>query len=83
MYLATLVAFTLGEPWKKPFYTNKIFMVVLIIIVTYSILIVVVPASRISDFQIDYMSDNKLNGFVVGLALAFAFGIFILQKLIW
>lgn len=83
MYLATLVAFTLGQPWKKAFYTNKIFMIVLVIIVTYSILLVVLPASRISGFQIDYMSDKAMNGFVVGIALAFAFGIFILQKLIW
>jgi len=83
MYLATLVSFTLGEPWKKSFYTNKFFMVVLVIVVTYSILIVVVPASRISGFQIDFMTDKALNGFVVGIALAFAFGIFILQKLIW
>lgn len=58
-------------------------MVVLVIVVTYSILIVVVPASRISGFQIDFMTDKALNGFVVGIALAFAFGIFILQKLIW
>jgi hypothetical protein len=80
MYIFTLIAFTIGRPWKKPFHTNKPFMIVLFISLAYSILIAIVPDSRLAVFSVQYLMDEGLNGFVLGVALAFGIFIFILQK---
>jgi magnesium-transporting ATPase (P-type) len=78
MYIFTLIAFTIGRPWKKPFYTNKPFMVVLFISLTYSILIVILPLARLAVFEVKYLDSEKINGFVLGVALGFGIFIFIL-----
>ncbi len=80
MYIFTLIAFTIGEPWKRSFYTNIPFMIVLVLSLAYSIIIVVVPDSRLALFKVVYMNDSSLNGFVLGTALGFGIFIFILQK---
>jgi magnesium-transporting ATPase (P-type) len=82
MYIFTLIAFTIGRPWKKPFYTNKPFMVVLILSLTYSILIVILPQARLAVFQVKYLDSGNINGFVLGVALGFGIFIFILEKAI-
>lgn len=82
MYIFTLIAFTIGQPWKKPFFTNLPFMIVLFISITYSIIIVMVPAARIPIFNVEYMNYDNINGFVLGMALGFGLFIFILQKAI-
>jgi len=83
MYVFTVLAFNIGAPWRKPFFTNYLFMIPLTIILTYSILMCAVPATRSADFQITFMDDMKVNGFVLGMGLAFGFTIFILQKFVW
>lgn len=80
MYIFTLISFTIGRPWKKPFFTNKPFMIVLFISITYSILIVIVPDARLAVFNVKYLDDTRINGFVLGIALGFGLFIFILQK---
>lgn len=83
MYLFTVVAFCIGEPWKKPFYTNKLLVISLLIVFIYCILVIVVPATRWEKFMIVYMTDDSLNGFIVGVALAFGIAILGFQKLLW
>jgi hypothetical protein len=83
MYIFTLISFTIGRPWKKPFFTNKPFMVVLFISLAYSILIVIVPSSRLELFKVQYLDNETVNGFVVGIALAFGISIFVLQKAVF
>jgi len=83
MYLATMVAFNIGQPWKKSFFTNKFFMGVFIFVFTYSVLICIVPAARLADFGLDFMVYNDINGFVLGISLAFGLTIYGLQKLVW
>lgn len=80
MYIFTLISFTIGRPWKKPFVTNKPFMLVLFISLVYSILIVIVPDARLAVFNVEFLSNERINGFVLGIALAFGVFIFILQK---
>jgi len=82
MYIFTLIAFTIGEPWKKPFFTNIPFMIVLAIALIYSIIIVIAPSARIPLFDIEYMSYDNINGFVLGVALGFGIFIFSFQKLV-
>ena len=83
MYLFTVVAFCIGQPWKKSFYTNKLLVISLLIVFIYCILVVVVPATRWDKFVLVYMNDDNLNGFIVGIAIAFGLTIFLLQKLLW
>jgi cation-transporting ATPase 13A3/4/5 len=82
MYIFTLISFTIGRPWKKPFYTNKPFMLVLFISLTYSILIVMIPQARLAVFSVNFMDNEKVNGFVLGIALAFGLFIFVLEKVV-
>lgn len=83
MYIFTVLAFNIGAPWRKPFFTNLPFMVSLTIILTYAILICVVPVTRLGVFQIVYMDDIRINGFVLGMGLAFGLTVFFLQKFVW
>jgi hypothetical protein len=56
MYICTLIAFSIGAPWKKPFYTNMPFMIILAISLAYSIIIVVVPEARLPVFYLEYVT---------------------------
>ena len=58
LYLFTVLAFSIGGPWRKPFFTNIPFMVVFVFIITYSIVIVMVPAARLGGFQIIFPQDQ-------------------------
>lgn len=83
MVLFTLITFNLGAPWRQPIYTNRLFMVLFYIVLTYSILIVMVPATRFSEFYIEYMDDISLRGFILGMGMGFGLVIFILQLYVW
>lgn len=82
MYISTLMAFSISKPWRKEFYTNVWFMVVLLVVLTYSIIIIVVPKSRLSLFKIIHMDYQPMNYFVLGLSLGFGFFIYLNQKFI-
>jgi hypothetical protein len=56
MYIFTLLAFSIAKPWRKHFVTNPLFMIVLIIILTYSLVMIVVPAARLSLFRVSYLT---------------------------
>lgn len=83
MYIFSLLAFSISKPWRKEFYTNVAFMVVLFIVGAYSILLVIVPESRLSIFEVSYMLSSKLNGFVLGLSFAFGIFMYCCQKFIF
>jgi|LakMenE01Jun11ns_1017448.scaffolds.fasta_scaffold9838569_2 hypothetical protein len=77
-----LIAFTIGRPWKKPFFVNIPFMIVLLFSLTYSSIIVMVPEARLSVFGLDFMHFDSLNGFILGMSWAFGMFIFLLKKLV-
>ena len=83
LYLFTMIAFSIGAPWRKPFFTNIPFMIVFVVIITYTILIVVVPGARLDAFQIGYISDSGLSWFILGIGLLFGIVFFFIQKFIW
>lgn len=83
MYMFSLLAFSISKPWRREFFTNVPFMCVLIVVLTYSILLVICPAARIVIFQLDWMTSEKLNGFVLGISFLFGFFIFGVQKYIF
>ena len=58
-------------------------MITLIIILTYSILVCAAPVTRLGAFQIAYMDDMRVNGFVLGMGLAFGLTVLIMQKYVW
>ncbi len=58
-------------------------MVVLVVVYTYSVLIVMVPEARLADFKVSFMESTKLNGFVLGIAMLFSFMMYGLQKFLW
>lgn len=79
MYLFSVVAFSISKPWKKEFYTNPYFMVVLIIVFAYDIIICLVPEARIPDFFINTF-DMRWQGLLCGLGCAFGVFMYIVQK---
>jgi magnesium-transporting ATPase (P-type) len=50
MYIFTLLAFSISKPWRKDFYTNPLFMIVLIVMLSYSLIMIVVPGARLALF---------------------------------
>ena len=58
-------------------------MVVLVVVYTYSVLIVIVPEARLAEFNVSFMESTKLNGFVLGIAMLFSFMMYGLQKYLW
>ena len=57
-------------------------MIVFILTLTYVILMIVVPKTRLGLFNLKYMDYQPLNWFVFGLALGFSVVIYMNQKLI-
>jgi hypothetical protein len=82
MYIFSLLAFSISKPWRKEFYTNVPFMIVLIIIGSYSTLLAIVPDARISIFKLSWLTVDRLNIFVFGIALLFGFSMYSVQKFI-
>jgi hypothetical protein len=83
MYLFTMVAFNLGQPWRKPVYTNIPFVLWLTVVLGYSSIMIMVPAARWSGFEVQYMDNTALTGFVLGTALGFGLVILCMQKFVW
>lgn len=83
MYIATLLAFTISQPWRKEFYTNPLFMFVLVLILPYSIIMMVVPDARLEIFQIRSLKhDQGFYWYIFGLAIGIGTTIFVAQKCI-
>jgi hypothetical protein len=58
-------------------------MVVLVVVLIYSILITVVPATRIPDFMLSWMNNTNINFFVLGMSFGFGIFIYLMQKYVW
>ena len=80
MYFATFLAFSISKPWRKDFWTNPLFMLVLALCLVYSIVIIVVKDARISLFELEYMDHQGLNWFVFGMSLGIGVFIYVGQK---
>ena len=50
------------------------------VVVGYSILITVVPASRLEAFELTYMESAWLNGYVLGMGILFSGALYMTQK---
>jgi magnesium-transporting ATPase (P-type) len=81
MYIFTVMAFTIGSPWKRFFGTNPFFMIVLVFVMTYSILICVVPKARLGKFELQEF-DMRWQGMLLGLGFAFGIYMYVLQKFV-
>jgi len=57
-------------------------MVVLVIVFTYSVLLTIVPDARLNIFNISWLTDERLNIFVLGMSLLFGFFIYSAQKFV-
>ena len=82
MYMSCLLACCIGAPWRKPIYTNIAFMVILLVVLCYSVLLVVVPSARLSDFKISYMDSPQLNSFILLMGVCVGLLIYLTSKLI-
>ena len=58
-------------------------MIVFIVVMIYTILIVMVPATRIGNFFIIHIHDANLEAFILGMGLLFGLAIYFLQKCLW
>lgn len=82
MYIFTLLAFSISKPWRKDFYTNPLFMIVLIVMLSYSLIMIVVPGARLALFEISYLNYQPYNWFIFGLAIGIGILLYIVQKFI-
>jgi hypothetical protein len=82
MYIFSLLAFSIAKPWRKNFWTNLPFMIVLFIVFTYCVLLTVVPESRWDEFDVSFMISERLNGFILGISILFSAFIYGVQKFI-
>lgn len=57
-------------------------MIVLVVVFVYSVLITVVPDARLILFELSWMNSDRLNCFVLGIALLFSLFIYGAQKFI-
>ena len=80
MYIATLLAFSISKPWRKDFYTNPFFMIVLILMLTYSLVMIVVPEARLGIFEISFLNYQPYNWYIFGLALGIGVVLYVVQK---
>jgi cation-transporting ATPase 13A2 len=80
MYIATLLAFSISRPWRKEFFTNIPFMIVLVFSLTYSIVMILVPGARLALFDIKYLDYAPLNSYIVGVGLGLGAVIYLIQK---
>ena len=80
MYIFSFLAFSISKPWREEFWTNGPFMVVLVIVFSYSVLLAIVQDERISIFKLAWMTSERLNVFVLGMGLLFGIFIYSAQK---
>lgn len=85
MYTFSVVAFSISHPFKKFFVTNLPFTIVLIIIFTYDVLIILVPASRVPLFLLETAIlpiNYKYQGLLLGYSLGVGIFMYVCQKFI-
>ena len=79
LYVFSIMAFSISRPWKKYFFTNIPFMIVLVLVFTYDILICVVPQARLEVFFLQEF-DMRWQGLMCGMGCAFGIFMYIVQK---
>lgn len=79
MYVFSVIAFSISKPWKKYFFTNWPFMIVLILVFTYDILICLVPEARLEVFYMQTF-DMQWQGLMCGMGCAYGIFMYIMQK---
>ena len=82
MYMSCLLACCIGGPWRKPVYTNAAFMMIFLLILCYSVLLVVVPSTRLEDLSISHMNSRPLNSFILAMGLCVGLLIYLVSKLV-
>lgn len=82
MYVFTLLSFSISRPWRKEFYTNAPFTVILILVLILSTILVVVPESRPDFMQLDMITYKPLLTYVILMAWGAGLLIYFLQKFV-
>ena len=49
-YLILALAFSYGPPYRQPFYTNKLFLIALILLTAFSLVLTLLPIGPLADF---------------------------------
>lgn len=80
IYVFTLLAFSISRPWRKEFYTNVPFTILLVAVLALSTVLVLVPESRPEFLELDRISYHPLLVFVVILSWGAGLFLFVLQK---
>lgn len=82
LYTFCELAFNISTPWRKPFYTNPLLMIVVCLTLIYSTLMILYSDATWNQFEIYYMPFMSFRGFVCGLSYAFGIFMYVNQKCI-
>lgn len=80
MYIFTLLAFSVSKPWRKEFYTNVPFLIVLILVLAFSSAIILFPNFRIDYMELSRFSDEGLMIAILAVSWGVGVVIYFVQK---
>lgn len=82
IYTLGSLAFIIAYPWRKPFYTNVLLMIVVVLTLGYSTIMVIFPEASWDQFLITYLPSRRFRGYIIGISYAFGLFLYFNQKLI-
>lgn len=82
LYIGGMLAFSMGRPFRKPFYSNWVFTINIIIITTYNILIIFVKKSRFYELEINQEIKNNWGWCIVGLGFIWMIIMILFEQII-
>lgn len=81
--LATIVGFIITRPWKKEFYTYWPFTLFYLGALVYTLLIIVVPASRLGLFRLNRIKSQDFCLFIFAVAVSVSLLVVFMQKCVY
>jgi len=82
IYLASVLAFNISDPWRKEFYTNLPLMIVAVLTLVYNTLLTFLPDLDWSQFELTHIITMNLRLALFLGGMAFSLFMYINQKCI-
>lgn len=80
--LTSVLAFSISYPWRKEFFTNIPFLIVVVLAFAANCVICMVPGADWSEFKLDHLPTTNVRLYLLITSLGFSVFIYLLQKLV-